>query len=150
MTKLLLLFVIGMVSLVQPMHAFASPRFSSRSISGIRIKHCTSSFLLRAGESLNNDDKNEPTDTVDEKTTLIIEEDIAKNDLTKKDDPFGVVRLGGTAVLSFVGLAILVNDASKFTPVLGSFFTLALDFAFALAMIGAFAKEWETRNANED
>jgi hypothetical protein len=98
------------------MHAFSSPRFSSRSISGIRIKRCTSSFLVRAGESLNDDDKSEPTDTVDEKTTLIIEEDVAKNDLTKKDDPFGVVRLRGTAVLSLVGLAILVNDASKFTP----------------------------------
>ena len=78
---------------------------------------------------------------------LTTEEDILKDDLTKKDDPFGVVRLGGTAVMSVVGLAILVNDASKFTPVLGSFLTLALDLAFALAMVAAFAKEWEASKA---
>lgn len=156
MTKLQLLCVIVVVSLVQRIHAFSSPRFSSRTISSIGSKYSTPScsFVLRAGES-DNGVGNEPIDTPNtpaiEDTMLTIEEDILKDDLTKKkDDPLGVVRLGGTAVMSVVGLAILVNDASKFTPVLGSFLTLALDLAFALAMVAAFAKEWEASKANED
>jgi hypothetical protein len=122
------------------------------SIAGIRTQHSKQSysFVLRASEP-DKDDSNEPTDTpVAEESILIIEEDVTKDVVTKKDDPFASVRLGGSAVMCVVGLAILANDASKFTPVLGSILTLALDIAFTLAMVGAFSKEWGAREANED
>jgi hypothetical protein len=124
------------------------------SIGGIRTHHSKQSysFVLRAaGDYSNKDDSNEPMDTpVAEESMLIIEEDVTKDVVTKEDDPFGIVRLGGSAVMCAVGLAILVNDASKFTPVIGSILTIALDIAFTLAMVGAFSKEWGARQANED
>ena len=72
-------------------------------------------------------------------------------DKGKKDDPFGVVRLGAVAILSVAGLLNLLHDASKFGEsveggyVAGSIVTLAIDSAFTLAMAGAFYKEWMLR-----